>query len=397
MGLRSVGPLKKSLWFADSTCIIRVLLNTEFAASRKEPLVEMFDRIVNGFKDAGLGSPAIHFSLSDSSLAGRVSSVDRVLKRFPDMQRFFDESSIMPAIPASRRLTNQRKLQEPANVSVLRAIAAGVPKSFPFHSVSMVFAAPALGVGSFKTVMGEMTPGISLGDAWWVSGRSRSLSAFVFVEAETTSKKLPPLPDALAKLYAALGKARRTVQVPLPGENPQIAQAAKPETLQAVSAVVADFRARMPQILDQINFPHDLPPVQEAMKLTSFGEKTGSKKPVLLRAFKPMGYDCKAESGTFTLRRKTAAHSTLEISLDVGTWSRSLTASFAVHGLGFRARLSLQTSKRAGPGQYPIGDADRWQQIVDNLQVLVAELERTLVPAVEAAAGPSPEWYTPES
>ena len=44
--------------------------------------------------------------------------------------------------------------------------------------------------------MGEMTPGISLGDSWWVSGRS-SLSAFVFVEAETTSKKLPPLPEAI--------------------------------------------------------------------------------------------------------------------------------------------------------------------------------------------------------
>lgn len=40
---------------------MRVLLNTEFAASRKEPLVQMFDRIVNGFTEAGLGSPAILF------------------------------------------------------------------------------------------------------------------------------------------------------------------------------------------------------------------------------------------------------------------------------------------------------------------------------------------------
>ena len=176
---------------------MRVLLNTEFAASRKEPLVQMFDRIVNGFTEAGLGNPAIHFSLSDASLPGHVSSVDRVLKRFPDMQRFFDESSIMPALPAARRLTNQRKPQEPMDVSVLRTIAADVPKSFPFHGVSMVFAAPGLGEGSVKTIMGEMTPGISLGDSWWVSGRSRSLSAFVFVEAETTSKKLPPLPEAI--------------------------------------------------------------------------------------------------------------------------------------------------------------------------------------------------------
>ena len=57
-------------------------------------------------RPVGLGSSAIHFSLSDASLPGHVSSVDRVLERFPDMQRFFDESSIMPAPPAARRLTS---------------------------------------------------------------------------------------------------------------------------------------------------------------------------------------------------------------------------------------------------------------------------------------------------
>jgi hypothetical protein len=50
------------------------------------------------------------------------------------------------------------------------------------------------------------------------------------------------------------------------------------------------------------------------------------------------------------------------------------------------------------PGaQYPIGDAEQWQKIVENLGALVAELERAFVPEVEAAAGPSPEWYHPET
>jgi hypothetical protein len=31
------------------------------------------------------------------------------------------------------------------------------------------------------------------------------------------------------------------------------------------------------------------------------------------------------------------------------------------------------------------------------MAAFVREMETTLVPAVEAAAGPSPEWYTPES
>lgn len=88
---------------------------------------------------------------------------------------------------------------------------------------------------------------------------------------------------------------------------------------------------------------------------------------------------------------------TVEISLDVGTWSSSLTAFFRVTGLGFSAVLPLPVSKRAGAGQYPIGGAHRWKQIVDSLAALVGELDRTYVPAIEAAAGPSPEWYKPES
>jgi hypothetical protein len=34
----------------------------------------------------------------------------------------------------------------------------------------------------------------------------------------------------------------------------------------------------------------------------------------------------------------------------------------------------------------PIGDADRWQRIVENLAALVAELDRGFVPRIEAAA-----------
>lgn len=59
------------------------------------------------------------------------------------------------------------------------------------------------------------------------------------------------------------------------------------------------------------------------------------------------------------------------------------------------AAASLETRHRRW--QYQIGDAEHWQQIVDNLAALVAELGRSFVPAIEAAAGPSPEWYRPES
>jgi hypothetical protein len=129
----------------------------------------------------------------------------------------------------------------------------------------------------------------------------------------------------------------------------------------------------------------------------ALGLTAGPKKPALVRFFKPMGYTCRGESGTFSLRRRTAANLTLELHLDVGTWSHSLMAMFLVWGLGFKATLILQpTAKTMYGAEYLIGNAERWRKITENLGALVAEWERTFVPDIEAAAGASPEWYQPE-
>ena len=63
-------------------------------------------------------------------------------------------------------------------------------------------------------------------------------------------------------------------------------------------------------------------------------------------------------------------------------------------GVGMTAMLVLPVAKQATvSGQYPIGNAERWRHIVENLAALVAELDKSFVPAVEAAASPAPEWY----
>ena len=70
--------------------------------------------------------------------------------------------------------------------------------------------------------------------------------------------------------------------------------------------------------------------------------------------------------------------------------------SFNVKGVGVSARLQLPVSKRALDGmQYRI-DAEHWQKQAENLAAIVAALDRTFVPAIEAAAGPTLEWFTPE-
>jgi hypothetical protein len=242
--------------------------------------------------------------------------------------------------------------------------------------------------------------GIAIGDGWWVNGRNRSLSAFYVVEADATSKKLPDPPTAIGAILAGLGKPKRTAQLVAPGE-PAIAPATTagsappsvPQEIALISPIVSKYRSGMKALIERIGLPHDLPPAAEARQ-RSLGA-SGPLKPTLVEAFKPRGYDCRGGSGTFTLRRRTKTNHIVEVDLDVGTWSRSLTFMFHVRGPAFNATLMPPVTARDDPRQYPIGDTANWQRIVANMGAIVDELERTFVPEIEEAAGPAPEWFEP--
>jgi hypothetical protein len=337
-----------------------VALMTNFQANRKEALALLLERIHDAFRDAGHPQPFLGFTLSDSPVPGSASIVDRVLKRFPQLERFVITSTLLPGAPSVREITNRSgspAADESVEFATLLAVAEGVPRSFPLHNVTVRFETPMFGEASPPGLAAAgMAPGITAGDAWWVNGRMRSLSALTVVDANPAAGKLPPLPVPVATVLAACGKVKSTLQVPQskqPFEAPAAPPVASVDT-RSVSAIVQDYRARLTEIVERAALPHDLPPAQEAIRNTRLGETTGPKKPILVRAFKPLGYDCQAGHGTFTLRRRTPADLTVEISLDAGTWSRSITAHFRVLGFNFKGVLSLPVSKRAiGKLQYP--------------------------------------------
>lgn len=384
---------------------MRIAIHMTLAADRRTPLEALLQQVHAAFAGGGLDEPAVEFALSDSPVAGGVSSVDRVLKRFPQMQRFI--SSHATHSDGIQRIGNGPGSPAEgvaAPFQTLLAIAAGVPRSFPFHAAAFRFGSPAFGETATSTLAGGLSPGVAVGDSWWVNGRQRSLTALAIVETDAAGRQAPAPPASVAAAVAACGKIRKTRQIPLPDlPGPATAPSAPgPQAglgaAIAVRAVVDDYKAGFAQVLERAVFPHDLPDTRQALAGAPSAHAAGPLKPVLVSAFAPLGYDCKGASGTFTLRRRTASALTVEVLLDVGTWSRMVTALFRIQGLGWRASLPLAVSRRAAPGgQYPIGDAGTWRRIVANLAALVAELDRSFTPAVEAVAGPSPAWYRPES
>jgi len=269
---------------------MRVALLHTFAASKKEPLAAVLDRVRQAFLDAGLGEPVIGFNFGDSPIGGGVSSVDRVLKRFPELERFVTTKEPLPGIPGARRISNgplSEGTGQAVAYSTLQTIAAGVPRSFPFHSVVFYLHVPEFGA-LIPTALNsaEMMAGVLLCDSWWVNGRNRSLSACTVIEADPASKKMPPPVAAVAAVLAACGKIRRTVQAPLADKNVtqltavrlpsgMVIPSANPEALRAVQAIVVDYRARMKEVVERAALPHELLPTIEALRTTGLGVSSG--------------------------------------------------------------------------------------------------------------------------
>ena len=150
-----------------------------------------------------MGEPTIRFSFSDAPLEGFVSSVDRVLKRYPEMKGFLATNAPMTGFPDVRRLSSAMS-GEAAAFSTIHSIAAGIPRSFPFHNATIHLHAPAFGdliLGASK--IGDAIAGVMLTDSWWVNGRNRSLSAVTVMDADAGSKKLPSPPEAVAAVIEA--------------------------------------------------------------------------------------------------------------------------------------------------------------------------------------------------
>ena len=195
---------------------MRVATHISFAASKKEPLAEMVGRVRQAFLDAGLAEPAIRFTLIDSSLSKGVSPVDRVLKRHPEMERFLTLSSLIPGSPTQSRLLSNSATGEAAEYSTIQAIAAGVPRSYPFSAVVLHFHAPAFGERLIGLPQfGHSLPGVMVTDNRWVTGRQRALAVYTVVEADEGDKKLPPNPEPVDAVIKACGKVKRTEQVPI--------------------------------------------------------------------------------------------------------------------------------------------------------------------------------------
>jgi hypothetical protein len=365
-----------------------VLIQYTYRASKKEPFGVLLRRLHDGLVEASLPI-SYEFAFGDAPVSGGVSAVDRAVKKFPHVAPLVQTTAVPGLMGAALKVIAGRDTDLP--FATLAELADGLPRSLPFHTARVQFIGPAFGVGPARTVTG-----IVASDRWWVNGRERGLSVSVLLDVAESARTLSVPEGPLSRFLATLGKPAKTNRIPMIATNPASPASAQPdEPVQARAAlaeITKKYRARLGELVSEARMPHPLPARIDVLKMGSLSARH-PLKPALEQYFKPLGFSCKGGSGTFTLRRRTVANHVVEVALDVGTWSHMVTAHFHVHVPGYRCTLPMPVAPGLDSGQYPIGDAERWEKIVANLAALGAYLDRQIVPEVDAAAGPAPEWF----
>lgn len=358
-----------------------VLVQYQYRASKKEPFGVLLRRLHDAFLAASL-PVSFEFAFADAQIGGGVSAVARAVKKFPELAALVQKADgpMLGQPPYQIIVGDSGSLP----FETLAAIADGLPRSLPFHSAKVRFGGEVFGTGAPL-----MTTGIGASDSWWVNGRNRHLTA-AFLQDIPESAKVAPAPSgALGVFLAALGKPSKINRVPLvefhPSQKPQVSPG-----YAALDAIGQKYRSLLRELVESADMPHSLPSFAEAARHPSAPHPL---KPALEQAFEALGYSCKGGSGTFNLRRRTKANNVVEVDLDVGTWSRLVTAHFRVHTPEYRLTLAMPVAAGLGGGQYPIGDMAQWANIVSNLATLAGHLERTIVPEIDAAAAETPAWF----
>lgn len=357
---------------------------TNLKANKKEPLADLLTRIHSTLLASSL-EPQLYLHASDAALPGFAPAVARALKKLPALEPLHSTTPALPFSPPVAQLSNL-PAGEPLPFATILALAQGMPRSFPFHHCSILFHHPSFGAATEP--FGDYLPGIIVGDHWWATGRKRTLSALAVADAGQDPTQAPPL----STLLASLGPIAERQQHLLASEPSPAQQYTPPD---AVFSLIADYRASLSENIAAAQMPHPLEPAPPG---STPPEERGPKKKALEQFFQPLGYTPQYKSGVYKLRRHTPGRLQVTVELDVGTWSHQILGSYEVQGLGFRARLPLPAApNQIGRPQFPIGDAENWRKIVENVARLVAHYDATLTPALDAAAGPMPDYFQPNS
>jgi hypothetical protein len=145
--------------------------------------------------------------------------------------------------------------------------------------------------------------------------------------------------------------------------------------------------------MSTLALPHDLPLEGTGVQYEPFKLP---HKAQLIETFKPRGYryeSSQSGNGGYTLSKHTSKHNRLSLCFDLGSTWRHYSGGLEIRGIGGGCYAPLPAHPLQHGSSYDVGSNEAFQQVIENVAVLVDHLERTFVPEAEALLGSSPSWY----
>jgi hypothetical protein len=92
------------------------------------------------------------------------------------------------------------------------------------------------------------------------------------------------------------------------------------------------------------------------------------------------------------MSRAIAVQGSAAACFDLGSTWRHYSGGLEIRGLGGGCYAPLPAHPLQHDSSYDIGSNEAFQQVIENVAVLVDHLERTFVPEAEELLGSSPSW-----
>ncbi|MEH6940228.1 hypothetical protein V7056_20640 [Bacillus sp. JJ664] len=381
---------------------MRLYQNFDYTLNKHDKMELIFENIEKVLIKNRKQDKHNYFFFSDFTLKGHVSSVQRIVKKFPELAKFEIEleQDYAGEILKYKALTNlpsnfsyydhryyKADVFDNVSFEVLKEIAYGIPRSFPCHKALFLFSGIDWSYKNEEETLDGNS--VMLINDWWTPKRSILLKAKVSMEVpDEKCSKLKSLPKEIEEAISSIGRIKRnSLECVFSLEEKR-----KIDEIYEKCKQLLDTKYKRSEILDLISFPFDL-----SEEKFSTGAFNIPRKKTISKIVKKLGYNHlpkEGSSGFLVYGKLTENNNRIILEFDSGSTFYNLRCNVIIQGPGWEhSFMELPCIKNSYGDFFPISDENSLEKVVSNFGVVVDLLENKCFIDLEKLHGPAPKWF----
>lgn len=348
------------------------------------------------------------------------TGVERILKSYPDMERYRFELGITEEVTnqvMSNHTTkwyqgNPTGVTDSLPIDRIMEIAAGVPRRYPLHHINVILDnLSILGGGTLtkerqlpyrmhggqcatslfnasSPYTGSFYPSacIHIRSDWWTSGRINQMDAIVHLgEVDLSSSAAPNMNinDEVRGFINQLGDVEYEAAEAVPSSIEESHRLSE-KFLQADRIIKVGL-----EVIDKFDFPHTLP------KISTYDYQTDpiSPKKSIQRAFSKAGFGkvfAVGGHGYYSVSKYTPNHNMVKLIFERGKLGGDLSCRMIVGGPLWKHAVPIPCSPVS---PYRLINQEDCDWAIENAAAIYDHLEKKWIGEIDRIYGQAPSWF----